>query len=383
MQINRRTILKYGFLILLALFALVYPGNFYNFFMQIIGVIMPLILGGVLAYALNILVKRIEKHFFPHTKWKWLQKSRRGWVILISFIIIILILAIVFRLVIPQFVSALTDLFKSVPSMVRDVAEFAEKLNKDSALSKQINSININWSSVQSKVMKFFTSGATSIFSSSISIVTSVAKGLFNFILAVTFAIYILSAKEKLGRQVANFGRAFIKEKHRKNIKYVLDVTDDMFSSFIAGQVVEAFILGSLTAIGMLIFRFPYALPVGAFIGVTALIPIIGAWLGGAVGLLLIAAESPLKAVLFIVFIIVLQQIESNLIYPRVVGNSIGLPGIWVLAAITIGGGLAGIVGMLIGVPIFATIYKLMTHEIRRRLNKKDLNEAPAKNEQP
>lgn len=377
MDINRRTIFKYGLIVLLALFILVYPTQIYGFLMTILGVIMPLILGGILAYALNILVKRIEKHFFPNTKMKWLKKSKRAWVIVLSLIIIVLILAVVFRLVIPQFISALTNLFKSVPAIFTDISDFAQKLNKNSVISEQINSMNVNWSSVQAKVMKYFTSGLTNVFSSSLELVTGFAKGIVNFILAFTFAIYILASKEKLGGQINHVSKAFMKEKHREKIKYFLNVTDNMFSSFIAGQVVEAFILGSLCAIGMWIFQFPYALPVGAFIGITALIPIIGAWLGGAVGFLLIAVESPLKAVLFIVFILVLQQIESNLIYPKVVGTSIGLPGIWVLAAITVGGGLAGIVGMLVGVPIFATAYTLLQHSVRGRLNSPKLEPDP------
>jgi len=200
--------------------------------------------------------------------------------------------------------------------------------------------------------------------------VTGVAKGLFNFILAFTFAVYILATKEKLVAQVSKASRAFIKEDKRKKIKYVIDITNKMFSSFIVGQVTEAIILGTLCALGMLIFKFPYALSVGAFVGITSLVPIFGAWAGGAVGFLLIAVDSPLQAVIFIIFIIVLQQLESNLIYPRVVGTSIGLPGIWVLAAITVGGGLGGIVGMLLGVPTAATIYQLFKNEANRRLEK-------------
>lgn len=370
MEINRHNLLKYGSIVLIALFVLVYPTQIFGFLMTILGVILPLILGAILAYALNILMKRLEKHFFPNTKIKWLKKSRRAWMILLTLVIIILVITIVFRLVIPQFVSAVTNLFKSVPAIFTDIADFAQKLNKHSVISEQINSMNVNWSSVQAKIMKYFTSGLTNIFSSSLEIVTSFAKGIVNFILAFTFAIYILASKEKLGGQINRVSKAFMKEKHREKLKYFLNVTDKMFSSFIGGQVVEAFILGTLCGLGMWIFQFPYALPVGAFIGITALIPILGAWIGAAVGFLLIAVESPLKAVLFIVFILVLQQIESNLIYPKVVGTSIGLPGIWVLAAITVGGGLAGIVGMLLGVPVFATAYTLLQHSVRGRLNK-------------
>lgn len=368
MEVTQKNIFKYGSIVVLVLALMVYPVQIYNIFLNLLGIIMPLILGGVLAYALNILVVRLENHFFPNTKMKWLQNSRRGIVILITLIIVILVMTGVFRLVLPQFISALTDFFKSIPAFVTDISNFAEKINSHSEISDQLDTINVNWSSVQAKVMKFLTSGASGLFGSTFKIVTGVAKGLFNFILAFTFAIYILATKEKLTAQVKKAGRAFIKEKHRQKIQYVFDITNKMFSSFIVGQVTEAIILGTLCALGMLLFKFPYALPVGAFVGITSLVPIFGAWAGGAVGFLLIAVDSPLQAVLFVIFIIVLQQLESNLIYPRVVGTSIGLPGIWVLAAITVGGGLGGIVGMLLGVPVAATIYQLFKNEANRRL---------------
>ncbi|CAJ1202674.1 AI-2E family transporter [Companilactobacillus nantensis] len=368
MELTRKNIFKYGSITVLIIALLIYPAQIYSIFLNLFSIVMPLILGGVLAYALNILVIRLEKHFFPNTKKKWLQNSRRGIVILITLVLVILAMTGVFRLVLPQFISALTDFFKSIPAFVTDISNFAEKVNSHSAVPDQLKAIDINWTSVQAKVMKFLTSGVSGLFGSTFKIVTGVAKGLFNLILAFTFAIYILATKEKLTAQVKKAGRAFIKENHRKKIQYVFDITNKMFSSFIVGQVTEAIILGTLCALGMLLFRFPYALPVGAFVGITSLVPIFGAWAGGAVGFLLIAVDSPLQAVLFVIFIIVLQQLESNLIYPRVVGTSIGLPGIWVLAAITVGGGLGGIVGMLLGVPVAATIYQLFKNEANRRL---------------
>ncbi|KRN99884.1 AI-2E family transporter [Companilactobacillus kimchiensis] len=371
MEIKRKSIIKYVVITILLLFLLIYPTQVYNWFTNLMGIFMPLILGAVLAYALNILCVRLEKHFFPNTKYKWLQKSRRGIVILLAVLIVVLVMTGVFRLVLPQFISALTSFFKSIPALFTDISDLAEKLNKHSAIPDQLKSININWTSVQAKVMKFLTSGVSGLFGSTFKIVTGVAKGIFNFILAVTFAIYILASKEKISAQFSKVGHAFMKKEHLKKVNYVLSVTNRMFSSFIVGQVTEAIILGTLCALGMFIFQFPYALSVGAFVGITSLVPILGAWAGGAVGFLLIVVDSPLQAVLFVVFILVLQQLESNLIYPRVVGTSIGLPGIWVLAAITVGGGFAGIIGMLLGVPVAATIYQLLKNESNRRLKLK------------
>ncbi|TGD23541.1 AI-2E family transporter [Companilactobacillus suantsaicola] len=369
MKISKKDIIKYSIIGVLLLFILIYPVKIYGGVMNLLGVLMPLILGAVMAYVLNILCVKLEKYFFPNTKIKILQKSRRGLVILSTLIIVSLVLAGVFWLVLPQFFSALSNFFKYIPSFINDLSNLFEKINHNSFVSDQIESMNIDWSSIQAKVMKYLTSGVGGVFGSTFKIVSGITKGFVNFILALTFAIYILATKEKLGRQVKKLMNAYMTKKHIKKVNYVLHVTNNMFSSFIAGQVTEAIILGSLCAIGMLIFRLPYALSVGAFISITALIPILGAWLGGIVGFLLIAVESPIKAVFFVIFILVLQQFESNVIYPRVVGTSIGLPGIWVLAAITVGGGLNGIVGMLLGVPVAATIYQLVKNDSNRRLN--------------
>lgn len=369
MNLSRKKLIQYGIIAILVLFILIYPVQIYNIFLNVLGVAMPLILGAVLAYVLNILCVKLEKYFFPNTKIKILQKSRRALVILTTLVIVTLVMVGVFRLVLPQFFNALADFFKNIPSFVEGLSALLEKINHNSVVSNQLESMNIDWSSVQSKVMKYLTSGMGGIFGSTFKIVTGITKGFINFILALTFAIYILATKEKLGCQVKKMAEAYMKKEHIKKVKYVVDIADDMFSHFIAGQVTEAIILGSLCSLGMLIFRFPYALSVGAFVSITALIPILGAWLGGIVGFLLIAVKSPIEAVFFIIFLLVLQQFESNVIYPRVVGTSIGLPGIWVLASITVGGGLGGIVGMLLGVPVAATIYQLLKNDTNRRLN--------------
>lgn len=369
MKLSRKKLIQYGIIIVLVLFILIYPVEIYNIFLNILGVAMPLILGAVLAYVLNILCVKLEKYFFPNTKIKILQKSRRALVILTTLVIVTLVMVGVFRLVLPQFFNALADFFKNIPSFFEGLSALLEKINHNSVISDQLESMNIDWSSVQSKVMKYLTSGMGGVFGSTFKIVTGITKGFVNFILALTFAIYILATKEKLCRQIKKLAHAYLKNEHIQKVKYVVDIADDMFSHFIAGQVTEAIILGSLCSLGMIIFRFPYALSVGAFVSITALIPILGAWLGGIVGFLLIAVKSPIEAVFFIVFLLVLQQFESNVIYPRVVGTSIGLPGIWVLASITVGGGLGGIVGMLLGVPVAATIYQLLKNDTNRRLN--------------
>lgn len=208
--------------------------------------------------------------------------------------------------------------------------------------------------------------GFGGVMSSVVSVVSSVFSGIVTVLVALIFSIYLLLDKEKIISQVKRLISTYIPNGDKK-IFYVLHTLNDSFHRFIVGQCTEAVVLGVLCMIGMAVFRFPYAMMIGVLIGFTALIPVAGAYIGAGVGAFMILTESPIQAVLFLIFIVVLQQVEGNLIYPKVVGNSIGLPGIWVLAAITIGGGLMGVMGMLLAVPIVATIYRLLQADVRKR----------------
>jgi len=197
--------------------------------------------------------------------------------------------------------------------------------------------------------------------------VTSVVSIVFTTLISVLFSIHFLSRKEKLGRQCGRVMKTYIRPKWTEKIRYVLSVLDECFHRYIVGQCTEAAILGSLCTIGMFIFGFPYAGMIGALMAFNALIPIVGAYIGAAVGAIMILTQSPIQALLFLVFIIVLQQIEGSLIYPKVVGKSLGLPAVWVLAAVTVGGGLMGIVGIMFGVPVTAALYKLLRRDVKKR----------------
>lgn len=196
--------------------------------------------------------------------------------------------------------------------------------------------------------------------------VSSVVSGVVTAIVSIIFAIYILTGKEKLGQQGNRLMHRYMKPRWCEKFTYVLSVLDRCFHKYIVGQCTEAVILGILCMVGMWILRLPYAPMIGALIGFTALIPVAGAYIGGGVGAFIILMESPIKAGIFLVFLVVLQQFEGNIIYPRVVGSSIGLPAIWVLAAVTVGGGLMGILGMLLAVPVAATIYTLLKNDVNQ-----------------
>lgn len=371
MKLTKHEFIRYGVLIAIFLVLLVYPAQIFNLFKIIYSASFPLIIGAALAYCINLLSSKLEKWFWPNAKNKWAIGFRRPTALLISLCLIVAIIAWVLRLVLPQFITAISGFFSSLPDLIDQFNKWLNNSNQASAISSQLETTQIDWNTIQSKIMKFVSTGLSGVFSSTISIFGSLSKGLFNFILALTFAIYLVSGKEIIGKRLSRVLDAFVSPKIMKKTRYVLHVANQSFSSFIAGQVTEAFILGTLCALGMWIFRFPNALSIGALVGMTALIPMIGAWIGGGVGFVLIAVTSPLQGVLFVVYIIVLQQLEGNLIYPRVVGGSIGLPGILVLVAITVGGGLAGIVGMLLSVPIVATIYQLIRNATLKKESKK------------
>lgn len=199
-----------------------------------------------------------------------------------------------------------------------------------------------------------------------VNVVSRVFSGIVTGLLAIIFSLYLLIGKDKLSSQCERVMKRYMKKTWYEKTVYVLRILNDCFGKYIVGQCTEAVILGLLCTLGMLIFRFPYATMIGALIAFTALIPVAGAYIGGAIGAFMVLTVSPVKAVLFVVFLVILQQIEGNLIYPRVVGSSIGLPGIWVLAAVTVGGGVMGIFGMLLGVPIAAAIYRMLRDDINK-----------------
>ena len=330
----------------------------------------PLIVGAIIAYILNILMSFFERFYFPKSKSKAVIGTRRMVCMLLAFLSLIGIVALIIGIVVPELINCIKHLFAEVPAAVMNLLEYLEK---NDALAQYVIVVEEylveNFSGMEDKLVsgaQSLLSGVGGIMGSVASAVGSVFSGIVTLLVAIIFSIYILLGKEKLGAQSRRIISTYL-QKQSKRIFYVIDVLDDSFHNFIVGQCTEAVVLGVLCMVGMWIFRFPYAMMIGVLIGFTALIPIAGAYIGAGVGAFMMLTESPLTSVLFLIFIVVLQQLEGNLIYPRVVGSSIGLPGIWVLAAITVGGGLMGVVGMLLAVPITAAIYKLVQTDVRRR----------------
>lgn len=331
----------------------------------------PLLVGCGMAYVLNILMGFYEKLYPAKIGKINTEKVKRPICIVLALISLVLIILFICVLIIPELVSCIKLLVKEIPVVwktieknLRDNPQIWEYLNQ---LGEKMDFDPTNIDGMISKVASVLGAGLGGAMNTIFSVVSSVFSGLVTMLVAFVFAIYLLVGKEKLASHGDKILQVYI-PKWYGNIRYVLQILNRSFRSFIVGQCTEAVILGVLCIVGMLIFQFPYATMVGTLIGFTALIPVAGAYVGGGVGAFMIFTVSPIKAVLFIVFLVVLQQLEGNLIYPRVVGSSIGLPGIWVLAAVTIGGSILGIAGMLLGVPLVAAIYQLLKNDVNRKL---------------
>lgn len=328
-----------------------------------------LLLGGAMAYVINIPMSFYEKRYFPHSKLPFVAKSRRAVCLLGAIITLLLVIAGVIGLVIPELVECVKLLIKEVPAVLD---AFVDWINEGPLPTSDVAEdvlqwlSDVNWHEKIQQLVQTVLSGVGDAAQIAVSAVSSVATVIIDIVIGLIFAVYLLMGKERLLGQFRRLGRRYLPGRTVAKLRYVLTTVNSCFHRFIVGQCTEAVILGALCMLGMWIFRFPYAMMVGTLIGFMALLPIVGAFIGAGVGAFMILTVSPIQALWFLVFIVVLQQLEGNLIYPRVVGSSIGLPGVWVLAAVTVGGGVLGIGGMLLGVPLTAAVYQLLREDVKR-----------------
>ena len=326
--------------------------------------IMPLLMGCVIAYIFNIIMTFYEKHYFPKKNTAFITKTRRPVCVGLAFASAGLIIVLVASIVYPELVRAFKLIYAEIPSVFREVQAFARTALKEyPEIQELINNIEPDVMGLTDNVGN----DAYNIFGSVVSFIGSTVSFVTNIIIAVIFALYILIRKDKLKNDLKRFQNAYISDRTNRYINHIFSIADDTFRNFFVGQFTEGIIIGVLCFIGMTILRLPYSAMAGTIVGVTALVPIVGAVIGMLISAFIIFTVSPMKALIFIIFLLILQQLEDNLIYPKVVGTSVGLPAIWVLASITIGGGLFGVLGMLIGVPLFAVAYKLIFEVLERR----------------
>ena len=335
-----------------------------------LGAGFPLLLGAVIAYAVNILMSMYEGWYFPKSKNSLVLQSRRPVCLLLAYASLIALVVLIVRMILPELIQSFTLLLQELTPLLRQLSIKLNDLSPDqlAALSGLFAADGtVNWQELATKAVNLLLAGLGGVMGSLMSLISATVSTAFTAIVSVIFSIYLLMGKENLSRQSARVLKTYLNPRWYSRLLYFLNTLHNCFRRFVVGQCTEAVILGLLCVGCMLLFQFPYASMVGTLIGCTALIPVAGAYIGAGVGAFLIFTVSPIKALLFLVFISVLQQLEGNLIYPKVVGSSIGLPGIWVLAAVTIGGGVLGIGGMLIAVPLAATFYQVLRDDVARR----------------
>ena len=366
-----KTCLRAGVTVALVYLAIHYWGPVSAALGVLLGAAWPLLLGAGIAYVVNILMRFYETRVFRRCRRPLFLKLRRGVCMVAAYLTILVIVGLIVGLIVPELIRAVQLLLNETPALIDRLygelmknPEIAQYLPNAEA---NLGELGADWQQLLTRVLEWLGGGWDGLMNSVVATVSGVFSGAVTLVMGFMFSFYILYGKEKLGRQVRRLMRTYLKPTWCERTFYVLNVLDDSFHRYVVGQCIEAVILGTLCMLGMLAFGFPYATMIGALVGATALIPIAGAYIGAGVGAILILTVSPVEALLFLVFIVVLQQLEGNLIYPRVVGTQLGLPALWVLVAITVGGNVMGIGGMLLAVPLTTAIYRLVRENVRKR----------------
>lgn len=377
MELNEKNIRKIRWLIIFTVAVVVVGFNYRSVFFlfgRLFRIASPFLLGAVIAFILNVPMRRIEK-LLP---FKGETKLKRPVSLVLTLVFVAGILLLVVLVVMPELLNTILGLQSSLPAFINKVqAGLNESLEILFAAYPETGGINdflntqIDWKSVLENIFSFLSSGAGTVLSSTVSAAVSIVSGFTSFGIALIFSFYILLQKEILSRQGKKFLYAFLPDRMSGKVLDIMSLAETTFSSFLTGQCMEAVILGTMFFITMTLLRLPYALLIGVLIAFTALIPIFGAFIGCAIGIFLMLMVNPMDALIFTVVFFVLQQIEGNLIYPHVVGNSVGLPSIWVLVAVTVGGSAMGIVGMLIFIPLSSVLYSLLRDVVNERTEKK------------
>ena len=344
-------------------------------------IIFPFILGGAIVFVINVPMSFLEKKIFENVKKenKAVKKLARPVSLLLTIVLVVGVIALVMIGVIPQLTKTMGSLMINITDFIPQIKIWIRDFFHDNReIMKLVDQVQFKPDQAIRWGISLLGNGAGNMMNTTMSAVGSVVSGLATFFIAFSFACYVLFQKEKLHVQIRKVLFAFLPKQKADAFLKVCSLTYRTFANFLTGQCLEAVILGCMFVVTLSILRMPYALLIGVLIAFTALIPIFGAFIGCAVGSFLIFMVSPKQAIIFIIVFLVLQQIEGNLIYPHVVGESVGLPSIWVLAAVTIGGNLMGIVGMLVFIPLLSVVYTIFRKVVYQRLKKRHIKQVTA-----
>ncbi len=371
MELNSKTIKKIllvVFLSTLIVWAVFNNAVVFGIVGKLFSYVSPIIAALCIAFILNVLLRVLETKvffFFDKAKYKFVRKIKRPLCLVLTYLLAIGIIALLVLVIIPDLIDTVIYVIKSLPSFLKDTREWVVGIAANFGIQEsKIPTMNFDFNDTLNTLQNLLSDYSNTIVNGAANITSSVVGGIYDTVFSLIISVYVLAQKERIGRFVKRVIDSFIPKKIAKTIYHLSAHASDSFSRFIGGQLTESVILGVLCYIGMLIFRFPNAAIISVLIAVSSLVPIVGAIVGVIIGALLIVITNPIKALFFIAFILILQQIEGNVIYPKVVGKAVGLPSIMVVSAVLIGGNIGGILGVLLSVPLSALLFTLLKEAI-------------------
>lgn len=373
----KKDIIKLILFTIIIIFAFINIKAIGSFLAYLTNIFMPFIIGIFIAFILNVLLNFVENKLFKKLNkknYKTWSKLKRPVSVIITFIIIITIMVFILGLLIPQLQNTVSLFTKNFDTYKEQTIEI---LNNFGINSESINNYSTSINNLKNEITSYINNNRNEIMQITIGVASSFLGSITSIIIGIVFAIYILLKKEDLSRQFKKILKAYLPEKYERRIEEIAKLSNITFGNFISGQCLEALIIGLLCFIGMLLLQIPYASTISVLVGFTALIPVFGAFIGTFIGAFLIFMVEPFKALIFIIFIIILQQLEGNIIYPKVVGKSVGLPSIWVMVAVTVGASIYGILGMILSVPLCSILYSIIKTDVNLKIEEK--NKVPAK----
>ncbi|MBP2099897.1 AI-2E family transporter [Enterococcus rivorum] len=354
-----KMIMKYLIIVTVLVLSVLNASSILKVIAIVLGAFSNIFLAMLVAYVVNIIMVKIEE-YLSRRETKIMTKVKRPVSLLLSLFVVIIIICLLIMLVVPATLDSLNMLMAEMPKYFQKIQVFLLAIFENNAsVTKAIDLLEIDWKLLLQNIISILGGGVSSTLDTFLNVLGTVVGSLFNWVLILVFSIYILLDKERFIRMYERLTTLYMKSEKKRKLDMVLKVIHQTFSSFIRGQCIEAVILGTLCATGMFILRMPYPVMIGTLVGAINIIPIIGAYIGGAIGAVLVFTVNPPLAIGFLIYLVLLQQFESNVIYPKVVGSSVGLPGIYVLGSVMVFGALAGIPGMFFGIPTVASIYKL------------------------